>query len=77
MYATPVIYPLSKAPESIRDFIAYNPLSPIIEGLRLALLGRGQMDYASLLTAAGIILVITFVGIVIFNKTEKDFIDTV
>jgi lipopolysaccharide transport system permease protein len=77
MYATPVIYPLHAAPDSIENVIRLNPLSSIIEGLRLAILGKGDLDAGSLLYSAGVILGMTFIGILIFNKTEKNFIDTV
>jgi lipopolysaccharide transport system permease protein len=77
MYATPVIYPLKAAPDSIESIIRLNPLSSIIEGLRLAILGRGDFEPGSLLYSAGVILGMTFIGILIFNKTEKNFIDTV
>lgn len=77
MYATPVIYPLNAAPDSIEKIIRLNPLSSIIEGLRLAILGRGDFEPGSLLYSAGVILGMTFIGILIFNKTEKNFIDTV
>lgn len=77
MYATPVIYPLHAAPDSIESIISLNPLSSIIEGLRLAILGKGDIDAGSLLYSAGVILGMTFIGILIFNKTEKNFIDTV
>jgi lipopolysaccharide transport system permease protein len=77
MYATPVIYPLNAAPESIENIIRLNPLSSIIEGLRLAILGKGELDPASLMYSAGVILLLTITGILIFNKTEKNFIDTV
>ena len=77
MYATPVIYSLKSAPEKFRHIISLNPLSPIIEGLRLGLLGQGEFVWSSFAYSTGIILVLLMAGILIFNKTEKDFIDTV
>ena len=77
MYATPVIYSLSGAPEKYKHIINLNPLSPIMEGLRLSLLGRGEFNWSSFGYAAGVIFLLTIFGILIFNKTEKDFIDTV
>ena len=77
MYATPVIYSLTSAPEKLARVISLNPLSPIIEGMRLSLLGHGAFSWSSFFYAASVILFLTAVGIVIFNKTEKDFIDTV
>ena len=77
MYATPVIYSLHSAPEKFKQILSLNPLSPIIEGMRLGLLGKGEFSWASFAYSVGIILVLTIIGILIFNKTEKDFIDTV
>ncbi len=77
MYATPVIYSL----ETIRDtkfytWIAYNPLSPVIEIFRNSLLG-GNIDFAMLGYSLISSLVVFTLGLLIFNKTEKTFIDTV
>ncbi|HWJ92873.1 MAG TPA: ABC transporter permease [Flavisolibacter sp.] len=77
MYATPVIYSLHSAPGKLKQVISLNPLSPIIEGLRLGLLGKGEFHAGSFAYSAGVIIILTVIGILIFNKTEKDFIDTV
>jgi len=77
MYVTPVIYPLSSAPQKYKGFIALNPLSPIMEGMRLGLLGKGDFSFHSLLYSVIATLVILFTGIVVFNKVEKTFVDTV
>lgn len=77
MYATPVIYPLSAAPEAARGIIAANPLTPVLEGIRLGLLGRGEMTTGSLLYAMGASLAVLLTGIVVFNRVEKTFIDSV
>lgn len=77
MYATPVIYSLQTI-EGTRyyPFIAYNPISPVIEIFRNSLLG-GHIDYTMLLYSLGSSVVVFIVGLLIFNKTEKTFIDTV
>lgn len=77
MYATPVIYPLSSAPQSAAAVIAANPLTPIMEGLRLGLLGRGDMTFSSLLYAITTSIAVLLLGIVVFNRVEKTFIDSV
>ncbi len=77
MYATPVIYSLASAPEKLAQVIRLNPLTPIIEGLRLGLLGKGSFEWSSFAYSAAAIIALTIFGILIFNKTEKDFIDTV
>ncbi len=77
MYGTTVIYPLSAAPLKYRQFIELNPMTGIIEAFRYAFLGKGEFTIYSLGYSAIVTLVCMMVGIVIFNKTEKTFIDTV
>ena len=77
MYATPVIYPLSSAPAKYKWIIELNPMTGIIETLRFGLLGKGSFSYASLGYSALFTLISLFAGIIIFNKVEKTFVDTV
>lgn len=78
MYATTVIYPLSYAREKGYDHIVkYNPMTGIIEAFRYAFLGKGELTVWSLGYSALVTLVILFFGIIIFNKTEKNFVDTI
>jgi lipopolysaccharide transport system permease protein len=80
MYATTVIYPLSTAIEKFPKYswlIEYNPMTPIIESFRIGFLGSGTFNWGSLLYASIITFVILFLGIIIFNKIEKNFVDTV
>lgn len=77
MYVTTVIYPLSAAPEKYKYLIELNPMTVILETFRYAFLGQGQFSLWSLGYSVGISLVIMFLGVIIFNKTEKNFVDTV
>lgn len=77
MYATPVIYPLSAAPEKYRDIIAMNPLTPIFEAFKYATLGCGNLDWCGLLYSACFMCVTMFFAVVIFSRTERNFMDTV
>jgi lipopolysaccharide transport system permease protein len=77
MYGTTIIYPLSMAPEKYRKFIELNPMTGIIEAFRFAFLGKGYFTVWSLGYSAIFTLVITMIGIIIFNKTERSFIDTI
>ena len=77
MYATPVIYPLSAAPEKYKSLISLNPMTPIIEGVRFALLGKGDFSFATLLYTTIVTILILLVGTITFNKVEKSFVDTV
>lgn len=77
MYMTTVIYPLSAAPERYKQLIQLNPMTGIIEAFRVAFLGQGYLSATSLGYSSAITLVILFAGILIFNKTERNFVDTV
>jgi lipopolysaccharide transport system permease protein len=77
MYATPIIYPLSKVPVQYQWIIRLNPLTPIVETFRYAFLGAGSFSWLNLGYSALITLIILFLGTIIFNKVEKSFMDTV
>jgi lipopolysaccharide transport system permease protein len=77
MYATPVIYPVSSIPERWRWVADVNPVTPIIETFRAGFLGAGNATWTGLGYSAGFMLVVMFIGVVIFNRVEKTFIDTV
>lgn len=80
MYATTVIYPLSTALEKFPKYawiIEYNPMTPIIETFRYGFLGNGSFSWEGLAYCAIVTLIITVIGIIIFNKVEKTFVDTV
>lgn len=80
MYATTVIYPLSTALAKFPAYawvIAYNPMTPIIETFRYGFLGTGSFSWGSLGYCTSITIGITLLGIIIFNKVEKTFVDTV
>lgn len=77
MYATPVLYPVSAIPEKWQWIAAVNPITPIVETFRVATLGAGEASWIRLVYSFGFMLVVLFVGVVIFNRVEKTFIDTV
>jgi len=77
MYATPVIYPVSAIPAQWRWIAAINPITPIIETFRTGFLGEGNASWIGLSYSALFMLVAIFSGVVIFNRVEKTFIDTV
>lgn len=77
MYATPVIYPLSKVPEKYQWIILANPVSSVVETFRYAYLGSGTFSWLYLGYSALVALLILFIGTLIFNKVEKSFMDTV
>lgn len=77
MYATPVIYPISVLTQSGKFLMQFNPLAPLIESFRLALLGKGDFNWLGLLYSVGFMAVVLFLGVMIFSKVEKSFMDTV
>lgn len=77
MYATTVIYPLSAAPEKYKNLIALNPMTGIIEAFRHGFLGQGELTFQSLGYSTLVTLISLVIGVVIFNKTEKTFVDTI
>ena len=80
MYATTVIYPLSTALEKYPKYawiIKYNPMTPILETFRFGFLGEGSFSWGSIGYVTGITLGILACGVVIFNKVERNFVDTV
>ncbi len=77
MYATTVIYPLSAAPAAYKWVIELNPMTGIIEAFRYGFLGEGSLTFQTLGYSVIFTLVSLFLGVIIFNKTEKTFVDTV
>ena len=80
MYATPVVYPVSQAaslaPE-LGKLIMLNPVTPIINNFRYAILGCGSMDYKYWALSWIVTFVFLFFGVLIFSRVEKTFMDTV
>lgn len=77
MYGAPVIYPLSTIPEKYKMFILANPMTSIIESFRYMFLGTGTLNYYYLGYSCGFALILFVFGLAIFNRTEKNFMDTV
>lgn len=77
MYASPVIYPVSTIPEKWRWIATVNPISPIIETFRVGFLGAGDASWPRLGYSFVFMMVVLLIGVVIFNRVEKTFIDTV
>lgn len=76
MFATPIIYPLSAVSEPLKSVIRMNPLTPIVETFRYATLGRGSLEPLSLLGSAFVLVILLAIGISLFTKAERTFLDT-
>ena len=78
MYATPVIYPLSTITnEKLRLVMQLNPLTGIVEFFKYGMLGVGNHDWWMLGYSFGFMVVLLAIGIIVFNKVQKSFMDTV
>jgi lipopolysaccharide transport system permease protein len=77
MYATPVIYTLSTIPEEYQSLMLLNPVASLIEGFREVLIGAGSHHPGYLLYSACVAVALFVIGLVVFNRTERNFMDTV
>jgi len=77
MYFTPVIYPLSSLSGTYKSIIVLNPLTSIIEAFKFVMLGIGDLSYGGLLYSVAFLIVSLIIGVLVFNKVEQSFMDTV
>ena len=77
MYATPIIYPLSVASGRMRTALELNPLTPIFEAFKYGCLGCGSLSWGGLLYSTVFMAVTLFFSVLVFNRVERDFMDTV
>lgn len=77
MYATPVAYDIGIIPERFMRIYMLNPMTSIINIFRKAFLGLGNFELMYYLMSWGITIIILFIGIILFNRVEKTFMDTV
>ena len=78
MYGTPIVYPLSMVQEGpLRTAILANPMTAIVETFRYATLGQGYFSWAALGYSFAFMLVLLFFSVVIFNKVQRTFMDTI
>ena len=77
MYATPVAYDIGIIPERLMGLYMLNPMTPIINAFRYAFLGIGSFQPGYYLLSWVVTLVILFLGVVLFSRVEKTFMDTV
>jgi lipopolysaccharide transport system permease protein len=77
MYATPVIYPLSQIPEKWRWIAVLNPMTMPVEAIRIMFLGQGTVVGAYVPLSLSITFLLLLSGVLVFNKVEKTFVDTI
>jgi lipopolysaccharide transport system permease protein len=77
MYATPVIYPLSTIPADKQWIMVLNPVTSIIEAFKYGTMGVGTFSWGHLAYSFGFMLFLLALGIIVFNKGQRSFMDTV
>jgi lipopolysaccharide transport system permease protein len=77
MYATPVVYPLSQIPQHWRWLYSLNPMVAVVETFRYAFLGEGMVDVGQYSIGVVMTLAVLTIGILLFSRIEKTFMDTV
>lgn len=78
MYATPIVYPLSQVTNpTLRHIMELNPITAIVEAFKYGAMGAGQFSWTGLGYSAGIMVLLLFIGIPLFNKKQKSYIDTI
>ncbi|MBS4062411.1 MAG: ABC transporter permease [Bacteroidetes bacterium] len=77
MYATPVIFPLNSIPADKQWLLVLNPMTAVVETFKYGFIGQGIFSWTHLAYSSGFMIVLLLVGIIVFNKVEKSFMDTV
>jgi len=78
MYATPIVYPLSYVTNpTLHKIMLLNPMTSLIETFKYGAYGAGEFSWAGLAYSFGFMLVLLFIGIAMFNRKQKFFIDTI
>lgn len=77
MYATPVIYPLSQMPAGVAKYLVWNPLAPLFEATRYGFLGAGNFTAGGLVYSVSFAIIVFLFSILVFNRVERTFMDTV
>lgn len=77
MYASCVFFPLSLVPPEYQWLMSLNPIVPIIETFRFAVMGRGETEIYRWLISVGVTAIILVLGLISFSRSEKTFADTI
>jgi lipopolysaccharide transport system permease protein len=77
MYATPVIFPLSSIPADKQWLLLLNPMTAVVETFKYGFIGQGVFSWMHLAYSSGFMVILLLLGIIVFNKVEKSFMDTV
>jgi lipopolysaccharide transport system permease protein len=77
MFASPVLYPASLVPESMRSYYGLNPMAGVIEGFRWAVLGKAAPDWGMVAVSLGVVAALLVGGVMFFRRVERTFADLI
>jgi lipopolysaccharide transport system permease protein len=77
LYFTPIIYPVSKIPLKFHWLLSLNPMATVINTMRAGLLHQGTISYPAILVSALVSVFFLFVGVLFFNRAEREFADII
>lgn len=77
MYASPIVYPLSIVPDKYKIYLLLNPVTSVIEAFKYSFIGTGYFSWIYLLYSLLFMIFILSIGVIVFNRVEKSFMDTV
>ncbi|HQY58032.1 MAG: ABC transporter permease [Nitrospira sp.] len=77
MFASPVLYPASLVPESLRWYYGLNPMAGVIEGFRWALLGKTAPDWTMMAVSLAMVALLLIGGVIFFRRVERTFADLI
>ena len=77
MYGSCIFYPLSSAPPAFQHILIFNPVVPIVESFRFAMMGQGQIELWQWLISVAVTLLVLVIGIIEFGRAEKTMADTI
>jgi lipopolysaccharide transport system permease protein len=77
MFASPVLYPASLVPESVRFYYGLNPMAGVIEGFRWAVLGKAAPDWGMVAVSLGVVVLLLVGGVMFFRRVERTFADLI
>lgn len=77
MYASCIFFPLSTAPKNLQNILIFNPIVPIVESFRFAMMGQGKIEIWQWLVSVAVTLVVLIIGLIEFGRAEKTMADTI
>ena len=77
MFATPIVYPLSLISDKYKFIASLNPMTSIVEIFRYMFLGQSSINFTIIFTSLVVTFIVLIIGLLLFNKVEKNFMDTV